>query len=167
MKPRSSVARVIAVVLGAAVPVAIACFQWKTPYPTIWSPLPLLVVLPEFWGVPMVLFLAIPLTYLALIWPLIHSETCSGVPVRYVVVLAIASAFSLLYLCYGTSYSVAYFGADYVVGVWIINAVASAALWGLWAFLRRRTSWFGVLVLGILLHTWLFGWAFPYMGELP
>jgi hypothetical protein len=165
-KPVSSNA-LLTVVAGSFVPAAMAGIQLGAGIPTPWRPLPFLVTLPMFMELPLAVLIAIPmLSYLALNLPLAFSGHPRGVPVQHLVVLMVATAFSLLWLGLGWPGGVEYQGRRYVLLVVATNAATLAALWTIWFRLRGRGTPFGVLAFATLLHIWLFGWAFPYFGEL-
>jgi hypothetical protein len=118
--------------------------------------------------IPLPVLLAIVVgSYLVFNLPLAISSENKAMPVRYVVVLAIVSALSLVWLGAGTPYAMTYWGPDYVRGIWISNAIALAALWGMWIGVRHDGARLGVVVFATFLHAWLCGWAFPWLGELP
>lgn len=152
----------------ALVPAAAAYASARAPFPTPSSPLPLLSVLPLLFGMPPSLLLAIPaVSFWILTFYLGRSASPQPMPLRFPILLGIATACSVLWFGFGWSYGVQYQGTDYTAAVTAINAVWMAILWLLWFVMRRSASMAAVSIFSILLLCWLFWSAFPWLGELP
>jgi hypothetical protein len=81
--------------------------------------------------------------------------------------LGIGTLGSLFWLGAGWRYGLEYQGQGFTWGIIVINLVFMAILWVLWGASRRDASFSWRVNFGILLHYWLFWFAFPWLGELP
>jgi hypothetical protein len=170
-----SAANLVVLILGASLCTAASWYGSSVGYPTILSPLPLLVIAP--------LFLASVLVYTAEPWwyvaPMpfgtflfmnfyqLRVASPAPLPMRFPILLGIATAFSIFWFAEGWAYGVRYQGTSYTLASAAINFSFLLVLWGWWLAIRRRASKAGALGSATLLHCWLFWFAFPYLGELP
>lgn len=87
-------------------------------------------------------------------------------PMRFSFLLAVATAFSILGFVLGWADAVRYEGPVYTSALAAITVLFLAVLWGWWFALRRRPSKGGAFAFAVILHGWLFSFAFPWLGEL-
>ncbi|MFH1923953.1 MAG: hypothetical protein ABIP48_29210 [Planctomycetota bacterium] len=127
----------------------------------LWSPLPLFVMLPEFVDVPGWVIAA--LTFVVLNRYLARVLKPSPIPSRFPILLAVMSALSIFWFA-GTwiGPQLSEFHPYFVGSVRIINVLWILSLWGLWLYLRRGATRRQAFALAILLHCWLFWYAFPF-----
>ncbi|MFH1923955.1 MAG: hypothetical protein ABIP48_29220 [Planctomycetota bacterium] len=154
----------------AAVPAVVAMFVERAAFAfapgdlPLWSPLPLLVMLPQLlalpgWAIAAVSFLLLNL-YLG------RAVKPSPLPTRFPIVLGAATILSVAWFAsIRLDPTMAYFQAWYVWGVSAINVAFVGAIWMLWLLLRRQATTAQTLALAILLHCWLFWFAFPFCSS--
>ena len=127
----------------------------------LWSPLPLFVMLPEFLDVPAWAIAA--LSFLFLNRYLSRVLQPAPIPSRFPIVLAVMSALSIFWFAKSwIGPQVTEFHPHFVASVWIVNVLWILSLWALWMYVRRRATRSQALALAILLHGWLFWYAFPF-----
>jgi hypothetical protein len=143
--------------------------------PGILSPLPLLTFLPtlaavellgwsqSWWIIPPLLIG----TFFLLNFYQLRVARLDFLPMRLSFLLAVASALTIYLFIAGWEAGVRYQGAVYTEAMAGINLLFLAVLWTLWFALRRRPSKGGAFAFAVLLHGWLFSYAFPWLGELP
>jgi hypothetical protein len=142
--------------------------------PTILSPLPLLVCFPELFAVELLRWaepwwIVPPLmigTFFLLNFYQLRVSRLESLPMRFSFLLAVASAFTIYLFTAGWEDGVRYQGAVYTEAMAGINLLFLAVLWSWWFALRRRPSKGGAFAFAVLLHGWLFSFAFPWLGEL-
>jgi hypothetical protein len=135
---------------------------------TLLCPLPFLTVTPAF-------ILSSQFSHAAvLIPPLLFFAGNPGlfkgqmqVPNRSLVLLMIATAFSVIWFAESWKYGIEYQGRHYTHAICGLNGIWLAALWIMLASRWHRDSFAGNLLLHWLLFAWLGWYAFPYLGELP
>jgi hypothetical protein len=162
------------IVLGSCVAAALAGLSWLTlgPYPTVWRPLNLLVLLPLFlFGCPspvafVVACAAVPLMYLAWCAALLRDGS-PKVPTRSFVLFFAAAGISAFMHIVGSPYAAQYQGWAYLKGVWIISTLWWVGLTGLALLAERNPSFAKNFTFHAALFAWLAWYAIPYMGELP
>jgi hypothetical protein len=150
--------------------------MWPSgPGPRVFAPFPLLVFLPFFFSgellesIPLALSCAAAIsvgTYVLLLWPITELSR-APIPRRLSVCLTVATMLSVIWFFLGWDYGLQYQGAGYTCGVTIVNAALIGLLWCLRASAGSDASFGRRLLFGTLLLYWLFGSAFPYLGELP
>ncbi len=140
--------------------------------PKIYAPLPLLPVFVLMNTEPLLddacylaAILFIPGLFSLWCLPIIRGD--GRLPLRSIVLFVGVALLSVLWLTGGYSYGIQYEGAEYTLGIIVVNGIWLAAVTSLLIFARRRLSW----VHGLAFHTALFAWlassAFPWLGELP
>ena len=131
-------------------------------------PLPLLTALPLFYGAPEIVSLVIPsVAFLTLmLYPARSARPCS-LPLRFPVLLGVVTALSIAWFVLGVQYSYGFHGPRYTIGITIINAAMILGLWITWRLIHRRAVWWTTLVWPLAVCCWLFGLAFPWLGEYP
>jgi hypothetical protein len=169
-----SAANLVILILGATVCTFASWCGSSVGYPTIFSPLPLFVIAPLFlagdlWNpVPWWFVAPIPFaTFLFMNLYQVRVASPAPLPMRFPVLLGMATAFSILWFAEGWGYGTRYQGAAYTLASASINVLFLHILWGWWLAIRRSASKAGALGFATLLHCWLFWFAFPYLGELP
>jgi hypothetical protein len=170
----------VLVVIACAILMAIpAWISISTGEPQPYAPLPWLVFLPawfigkmlEFNGeyYILIIYLAAIVTaifsFVALHWDTARYERVC-IPLRFVILLSFATVCSAIWLSASWSYGIQYQGPNYTWTVTLINIVCIVALWSCWFAWRRNASFSKRVGFGALLHSWLFWFAFPWLGEL-
>jgi hypothetical protein len=152
----------------ALVAVAARWVGARTGVPTVLSPLPLFGVLPLFY-VPDPWFASLfPFgTFFLVNFYLGRTAGRNPVPLRFPILLGTATAYSAYWLIGGWKYGVRYQSFFYANAVAILNLGALVVLWSLWLVLRGGATKPAAFALATLFHCWLFGMAFPWLGELP
>jgi hypothetical protein len=147
-------------------------------YPRVFAPLPMVVVIPQFWslhathearslrwvteyGVP-----GIVGPVLLLLWNPRLLRGSSTYPRRSTIGLAILSLLSAAWFWAGWSLGVKYEGLFHVLGTLALNAAALTGAWMLALRARRRPSANRNLMAHWLVVAWLVWVAFPWLGEL-
>ncbi|MFH1919948.1 MAG: hypothetical protein ABIP48_08705 [Planctomycetota bacterium] len=157
-----------AILLACAVlPAAVAMFVERAAFAfapdelPLWSPLPLLVMLPQFLALPGWAIAAVSFLFLNLY--LGRAVKPGPLPTRFPIVLGTATILSVAWFAsMRLDPTMAYFRDVYVWGVSAINVAFVATIWTLWLLLRRQATTAQTLVLALLLHAWLFWFAFPF-----
>jgi hypothetical protein len=160
-----------ALILGATLcTLAAWCGSWQG-MPRVLSPLPLFVVVPLFAsGDPRFWWIVGPIPFGAFVLMNLYQLRIASpapLPTRFPVLLGLATAFSGCWFIGGWEYGVRYQGASYTQAVALINFSFLAVLWGWWLAVRRRAHRAAAFGFATLLHSWLFWFAFPWLGELP
>ena len=136
--------------------------------PTLISPWPFLLIFPALCGVPIPIVVAIPvLVFVILHWDEFRRRPSARIPHRFSMLLAIATGLSASWLAGGWNYGLDYQGREFTIWIVAINVALIASLWFLWVVARHTRSFGWRIAFGTLLHYWLFGFAFPWLGELP
>jgi hypothetical protein len=160
------VGRHLAALAGAGLASVAAWKGMRNGNPELMSPLPFLAVLPVLFGGPLIVSLATPfVAFLTLAY--VPPTAGRSLPLRFPILLALATALSIAWFAYAVQYSYGYHGPRYTIGITIINAVMILGLWTAWLIIRRRAVWWTALTWSAALCYWLFGFAFPWLGELP
>jgi hypothetical protein len=155
---------VAAVVLVLVVAQALALLGGGAP--SIWSPAPLLFVIPAFMGVPplLVLFLFVAIFC---VWSPALFRGESSTPRRTTGLYAVFGILSAAYYASAWHYGIQYQGSRYTVTC----AVLSAALFLLCSLLiwRSRVSptFLRSLTMQLALFAWIGSYAVVYLGETP
>ena len=167
--------------LSSTVP-AIASWMGLVDQTSWWSPCPWLMFLPlayldtafyfagysEAWSeYGMYLALAIPIVvYGALVLPAAFTVS-DRLPLRLLVVLGIGSMASLYWFGTALASGVAskYQSDTYIVGSLAANIGCISLLWLTWWLCRKRFHFTLVILWAMLLVSWLFWLAFPWLGE--
>ncbi|MGA9545877.1 MAG: hypothetical protein WBQ85_20045 [Candidatus Sulfotelmatobacter sp.] len=155
---------------GLVVPAYLGLFLTGTP--TLFCPLPFLTVTPAF---VLSSLLTGQFTRAAVLVPsLLFFAWNPGlfrgqvrVPKRSLVLLVVATLFSVAWFTGGWKYGLEYQGRQYTYIICIMDGAWLAALWAILVACWRRTSFAGNLLFHWLLFAWLGWYAFPYLGELP
>jgi hypothetical protein len=139
--------------------------------PRVLSPMPLLTMIPVFalghWELRW-LISPIPFgTFILMNSYLLRTSSAEPLPKRFPCLLGLATALSVLYFILGWKDGIRYQGASYTLASAVINAWFLLVLWTWWLAVRHRASMTAALGFATLLHSWLFWFAFPYLGELP
>lgn len=150
---------------------AIAVITWastSTGVPEVYSPFPLLVILPAFFGIPIPL-IAIGSAGLFGVSLLRHFQgTPAPRPNRgLTVVLAMITGLTALSIIGGWSYGVEYQGANHTIAVTIANLIFAAIAWSTWTRARIPGRSRMQVAFSFTLFAWMFWYALPYLGELP
>ncbi len=134
--------------------------------PSISSPVPLLLVVPIFLGVP-VAFVVLLFVGLFWVWSPSLFRGEPTIPLRTIILFAVSAVLSLASFAFGWHLGVQYEGATYTV----FCALLSVVLFSVCAFLlwRGRTtpSFANSLAAHAALFAWLGSYAFAYLGETP
>ena len=96
-----------------------------------------------------------------------RAEVAAPIPVRFPLILAVGSICTAFWFAAGWNYGLEYQDAGYVWSLTAINLAFVVGLWTFWFRKRKRATATESLLLGLLLHAWLFWFAFPWLGELP
>ena len=151
-----------------------AFFSCSTGTPTIFSPLTLpvfvsVVLAPAFVGVNPWLFAAsIPFgTFLLMNFYQLRLAEPAPLRTRFTVLLGLTSVLCVLYFAMGWDGGLRFQGASFTLATASINTAILIILWTWWFGLRKQTSKTSALLFATALHCWFFGYAFPYLGELP
>jgi hypothetical protein len=168
------VARTAAVVFCGCLCSTVAWYGSSQGVPTILAPMPLFVTavifsMPQTLGLNAWIFVA---AFASGTFVLMNSyqlrwSSCSILPIRFPVLLVIATAFSVCFFAFDWEYGVRFQGAFYTLTSAAINTLFLLVLWAWWLAIRRRASVAGALGFATVFHCWLFWFAFPYLGELP
>ncbi len=110
--------------------------------------------------IPVAWFASLNLDYL-------RGYPASKLPVRFVMLLGVATLGSAVWLTAGWESALEYQSMNYALTVCIANAVFLILLWFCWVIAYRKNTFMRRLTFVTLLHFWLFYLAFPWMGELP
>ena len=136
--------------------------------PTLISPWPFLIIYPALCGVPIPIVVAIPvLVFVILHWDEFRLRPAAQVPLRFVILLAVATGLSASWLDRGWNYGLNYQDRKFTIWIVAVNVALIASLWCLWGVARHTRSFGWRIAFGTHLHYWLFGFAFPWLGELP
>jgi hypothetical protein len=169
-----ALANLVVLILCASVCTVASWCGSSAGVPTILSPLPVFVVAPLFiasalgYAEPWWLVAPIPFgTFLLMNCYRLRVASSAPLPLRFAILLGIATAFSIFWFAAGWGYGIRYQGAAYTRASAAINLSFLLVLWICWLAIRRRASKMGALGFATLLHCWLFWFAFPYLGELP
>lgn len=109
------------------------------------------------------LFMVPVAMFLVLHFDLFRRTRSSGIPLRFAILLAIATGFSIWWLAGGRSWSFTHQGVEYRIAVTAANVNLMLALWTGWFLLHAHAKTIGRLAFGVLLHVWLFWIAFPWL----
>ena len=145
----------------------------------LWSPKPLLVVVPAFLigAMPprrvagpshewiLSVLAAAPITVAYFVWSIGPLHT-SRIPVRSIVLLFLVTLFTFLSFLFGWKYGVKYQGRIHTISLVIINFVLGLTSFAILAFYSESPS--GVLSLSFhgTLFLWLAWFAVPVLGDL-
>ena len=134
--------------------------------PTIIAPAPVLLVIPGFLGVPPALLPLLAACLCAMWCPQIAHGT-SVVPLRTLVLSSLTAVGSVWWFVAGWTMGVQYEGRAFVHATAIISTTlmlltASALYYG-----RKHPTLGATTFAHTLLFSWLFSYAFPYLGETP
>jgi hypothetical protein len=152
----------------------VTAFSWLTisaGYPTLWAPINFLVLGPTWLAEPLgrvaivVGLMFVPLS--CVLWCLPIFKGAPDVPVRSLVLFALAISLSALNLVMGYEYSLRWQGRPYAIGVVLISILMWSFLASLaWLAWRRRTPALNN-AFHISLFAWLAWYSLPTLGELP
>ena len=139
--------------------------------PSIRSPLPLLLILPELvlageFGVPPELSALIPMTTFCLFGIPVIGRQRIGINRAFPILLTVLSSLDICFLVAGWQYGLQYEGEQFTVWVTVANVVCIAALWSMWLAWRRAATFGHRVAILSAMHCWLFWCAFPWLGEL-
>jgi hypothetical protein len=148
--------------------------------PVLWSPLPLLVVLPGFFasGLPinhpgfpfhyevLAALASIPISMAYLVWSA-FPVSASRIPIRSVILFALVVLLSLVFFFGSWSYGVTYQGFFHTCAIATINGAFVLAIALVLSFHKRSPTYALSLAFHWLLFLWLAWFAFPWLGELP
>lgn len=171
-QPRRSVgwyvlSHVLLILCGAA-PVAAAWISIAPGWPRAWAPFPMLVIMPLFMELSQTLLgLAVLGSFVALNLYVARAAQPQPIPLRFPIVLGISTALSSVWFWLLWTSGVEHYGASHVWSVLSINIVLVTLLWSLGFIFRTRATRAQLLSLAILMHCWLFWFAFPWLFELP
>ncbi len=151
-----------------------AFFSCSTGMPTIRSPLPLpvfvSVLLASALGAtnPWLVATSIPFGKFLLInfYQLRFAEP-APLRTRFTVLLGLTSVLSVLFFALAWQDGFRFQGVSFTLGTASINFAILIVLWIWWLSLRQKVSKTSALLFATSLHCWLFGYAFPCLGELP
>jgi hypothetical protein len=173
-EPLENTSHWLSFVLGALGLWAVALAGSFAGIPQIYSPMPLLVVIPEFVlssALPsprllsVVASAVVPLLFCWWCLPLARGEM--AVPKRTKVCALILAPLAVVDLIFSWRYGIEYQGLQHTLAMYAINGMALAALF----LVFRRNSTGPSFPTNYLFHWLLFAWlgfaAFPYLGELP
>ena len=147
--------------------------------PAIWSPMPLLVVIPSFLigATPIrrvadlpfgdLIFSALaaaPITIAYFAWS-IGPVATSKIPVRSVVLLALTAVFTLVSLFVGWKAGVRSQGLTHTIAVAVVNFLLAAATFFALVIHSKSPSYGLSLCFHGTLFLWLAWFAFPWLGE--
>lgn len=167
--------------VGAVVASVAGWVGLNTGVPTILSPLPLFSVVPAFylsmcppeWSVLIGacwswLLAAVPfVTYLVLNFDFGFKVGSEPVPARFPILMAVATIASGYWIISGWGFGCSFQSVSYTKSVTLINILALLVIWVLWVAIRRSASRLATITLATLFHSWLYWFAFPWLGELP
>jgi hypothetical protein len=146
----------------------------------LWSPKPLLVVVPAFLigampprrlaGPPhgdwiLSVLAAVPITVAYFVWSVGPLHT-SGIPVRSIVLLFLVTLFTFLSFLFGWKYGVKYQGLIHTVALVIINCLLSVTSSVILAFHSKSPSYVSSFSFHGTLFLWLAWFAVPVLGDL-
>jgi hypothetical protein len=155
---------VASVSLAAIVAQALGLFGGASP--SIWSPAPLLLVIPALAGVPVLLVL---LSFVAVfcVWSPALFRGESSTPRRTTVLYVVFTILSAAFYASSWHYGVQYQGLRHTVTC----AVLSASLFSLCSLLLWRSyaspTFFRSLATQFALFAWIGSYAVAYLGETP
>lgn len=86
------------------------------------------------------------------------------VPLRFPILLAIATGFSAYSIIGDWQDGIKYQGIAYTKTIAALNFGVLVVLWGLWFAIRRNAPKPAAFALATLFHCWIFWIAFPWMG---
>jgi hypothetical protein len=162
----------VIVVLACALSVgAISLQAIADGFPTIRSPLPMLLALPELvlsglFGMPPEVTAIFPVVMFSVFAiPAIGQER-TGIRPIFPILLAVASVLDICFLVAGVQLGVRYEGEQYTFWVTVANLVSIAVLWLMWGRWRRTAGFGQRIAILTAMHCWLFWCAFPWLGEL-
>jgi hypothetical protein len=136
------------------------------PAPSIFAPAPVLLVFPIFMGVPIPLVLVVPLL-LSVVWCHRLTSGDPSLPVRTLVLIALICAGSLWNFVVGWEFGLRFQGHYYAAITAATSVVLMLLTVGAAAMARQRPSLVSSAAAHGLLFSWMFSYAFTYLGETP
>ena len=162
----SMLRRLFIVLIAALVPATIAPFATLLPVPTPTSPYPLVSVLLQLNGSPTWSVALVACTALLL--------SCAGVlfgarvlSIRVITGLLVAvTTISVVYFLLSVPRGLEHQGLYHTSVLVVANVAIAVAAWALWwKYRRSHVAKYHVLI-AVVVISWLFTCAFPYLGEL-
>ncbi len=162
-------ARVNVIVVASALP-AVAGWIGLANQGSWWSPCPHLMFIAyaylEPWLVdrPYLPYVVPSVAFLLMTIPSAFSSK-RELPVRSITVLTVASLTSIYWFCSSITDALDYQSIPYIIETIAVNFTCGVALW-LMCVIRRRRFNFGLVVAwNVAMFIWLFGVAYPWLGE--
>jgi hypothetical protein len=152
--------------IGLLVPASIGLLL--TGVPSLFSPFPVLTIVPAFLLSPRVYHAAVLIpTLLFFAWnpQLFRGE--GQIPKRSLVLLGLAAACNVFWFVGGWQYGIKYQGPQHVYFVCVANLLWLVLLCVAMLRYWRAPSFVGNMLFHWTLFSWLAWYAFPYLGELP
>jgi hypothetical protein len=156
----------------APVLVLLSWLTVSTGFPTVLSPLNLVVVLPwmlasEWLDQRAVVLAILVIPSLFCVWCYPAWSSRPEIPLRSLVLFAIIAVLSAIHLAASYHYGVEYQGKSHTIAVSVINVCCYVAILCLAITGRHRPTLGRNLVFHATLFSWLAWYAFPWLGELP
>lgn len=153
---------VVALALDALGFVAIA-----SNVPKAWSPWPLHLFLPSLAGAGAHWWSCAIAPAFFLLWNLRLLDGRPDVPRRTVVLLVVLQSVNWLWILAHVPFAMKYQGAATTIGIMLVNALFTVALWRLLRTARTSRTFQDSLVFHGVMWAWIATNLLPYLGELP
>ena len=154
----------------------VGAFSWlgiSAGSPTLWSPMPLAIVVPVLWVAPIfgssaggrwLLLNAFPVVVAVagfLLWNPQLFRSSAQVPLRSRIGIALLTALDAVFLGIAWEFGVKYQGMEHTVFIAAVNCAAGAVCWAALLNARRRPSFESSLAFHACSAVWAFWLAFP------
>ena len=159
--------------LLAGIPAAFAWFAFYDQN-SWWSPVPMLLVLtygymePYLTESPLSQYLIYSIAsvvFLAAVFPIFTKSKITRLPVRSVILLSTATLTSIYWFSASFDSAFEHQTSQYIYGTLIANISFASFLWAYWMYFRIRFNVGHVLTWNLILSTWLFWVAHPWLGS--
>ena len=158
--------RVIVALVGGLLLVPFGLLLWAVGVPWLFSPMPLVLVVPAFLSVPAPVVAALPaLIFWTVGWSLLAGR--EQMRLGPLIFYGVMGALNVAYLVLGWRYGLRFQGPLHTVVVSVLSLALFAGGAALAVLARRRPSFGRHFAAQWVLGLWLVWYAFPYLGELP
>jgi hypothetical protein len=166
--------------LRTAIVIPLACipavFAWLAFYDqnSWWSPVPMLLFLTYGYMEPYLtesplsqfaIYSIASVVFLALVFPIFTKSSITRLPVRSLIILSAVTLTSIYWFSSSIESAFEHQSSQYIYGTLIANISFACFLWVYWLYFRLRFSVGHVVAWNLVLSTWLFWVAHPWLGS--